>query len=67
MIDLDTVKMLKEPDPETFWQTPHYVGWPGILVRFDTTDPDRVYAMIDKAHGWTHMRPKPQPRPRRQA
>ncbi|HEU0100606.1 MAG TPA: MmcQ/YjbR family DNA-binding protein, partial [Allosphingosinicella sp.] len=27
-IDLDTVEMLKETDPDTFWQSPHYEGWP---------------------------------------
>jgi hypothetical protein len=62
MIDLDTIEMLKETDPDTYWQTPHYVGWPGVLVRFDTPDPERVYAMIDAAHSWARSRPKPRPR-----
>ncbi|WP_404333586.1 hypothetical protein AB2M62_10660 [Sphingomonas sp. MMS12-HWE2-04] len=26
--------MLMETDPDTFWQTPHYEGWPGVLVRY---------------------------------
>jgi hypothetical protein len=26
--------VLMETDPETFWQTPHYDGWPGVLVRY---------------------------------
>jgi hypothetical protein len=46
MIDLDTVEMLKETDPDTYYQPPHYVGWPALLVRYDSSDPARVRAMI---------------------
>ncbi|MEI9928831.1 MAG: hypothetical protein WDN44_15555 [Sphingomonas sp.] len=38
-IDLDTIEMLKETDPATFWQSPHYQGWPAVLVRYDSPDP----------------------------
>ncbi|MBY8822171.1 MmcQ/YjbR family DNA-binding protein [Sphingomonas colocasiae] len=62
MIDLDTVEMLMETDPDTYWQTPHYAGWPAILVRYDSADPERVRAMITQAHGWNAARPKPRPR-----
>ncbi|WP_157217154.1 MmcQ/YjbR family DNA-binding protein [Flavisphingomonas formosensis] len=61
-IDRDTVEMLKETDPETFWQTPHYEGWPSVLVRFDSPDPDRVYAMIERSRDWCLTRPKARPR-----
>lgn len=30
----DDKAMLMETDPGTFWQTPHYEGWPGVLVRY---------------------------------
>lgn len=49
LIDRDTVDMLKETDPATFWQTPHYEVYGAVLVRFDTPDPDRVQAMIERA------------------
>jgi hypothetical protein len=42
--------MLKETDPATFWQTPHYEGWPGVLVRYASDDPERVLAVIERAH-----------------
>jgi hypothetical protein len=61
-IDIDTKDMLMETDPDTFWQTPHYDGWPGVLVRFDSADPDRVRAMIEFSHDWTAARPRPKPR-----
>ena len=49
-IDLGTVDMLKETEPATYWQTPHYEGWPAVLVRYDSADPERVKAMIRRAH-----------------
>ena len=48
-IDLDTVEILKETDPDTFWQTPHYEGWHALLVRFGSDDPDRVANVIRRA------------------
>jgi hypothetical protein len=61
-IDQDTKEMLIETDPETFWQTPHYHGWPGLLVRYDSADPERVMAMIERSRDWTAARPRPKPR-----
>ena len=37
-----TVEMLMETDPDTFWQSPHYVGSNAVLVRYASDDPDRV-------------------------
>ena len=34
-MDLDTIEILKATDPDTYWQTPHYEGWEGVLVRYD--------------------------------
>ena len=61
-IDLDSVALLKETDADTFWQTPHYVGWTGVLVRYDSADPDRVRTMIERSREWNAARPKPRPR-----
>jgi len=47
--DPATKMLLLETDPDTYWQTPHYHGWPSLLVRYDSTDPDRVLAMIAKS------------------
>jgi hypothetical protein len=62
MVDLDTVEILKETDPDTYWQTPHYEGWPAVLVRYASDDPERVQEMISQAHAWNAARPKPRPR-----
>ncbi|HYW15253.1 MAG TPA: MmcQ/YjbR family DNA-binding protein [Allosphingosinicella sp.] len=61
-IDLDTVEMLKETDPDTFWQTPHYEGWPAVLVRYGSEDSERVRGIIERSHAWTAARPRPRPR-----
>jgi hypothetical protein len=54
--------MLKETDPDTFWQTPHYEGWPAVLVRYGSRDVERVRDIIARSHAWTAAKPKPRPR-----
>ena len=62
LIDRDTVDMLKETDPDTYWQTPHYEGWPSVLVRYDSADPDRIFAMIERAHEQALAKKRPKKR-----
>lgn len=64
-IDLDTIEILKDTDPATFWQSPHYVGWEGVLVRYDSSDPDRVREIISRSREWVAGKPKPRPRKRK--
>jgi hypothetical protein len=61
-IGLDTVEMLKETDPDTIWQSPHYEGWPAVLIRFDSADPERVRSVIERSRDWTAAKPPPRPR-----
>ena len=49
----DEKAVLIETDPATFWQTPHYEGWPGLLVRHGSADPERVRLVITRA--WWDM------------
>ena len=64
-IDLDTVEILKETDPDTFFQTPHYEGWPAVLIRFGSDDPERVRAMIERSRDWTAAMKPPRARKRK--
>ena len=64
-LDIGLVDMLMETHPETFWQTPHYVGWPAVLVRYDSPDDDLVRETIGRAHQQA-LAGKP-PRPRKPA
>jgi hypothetical protein len=61
-VDRDKVDMLKLIDPDTFWQTPHYEGYPALLVRYHSADPDMVRDQIALARDWAMTRPKPKPR-----
>lgn len=64
-IDLDTIEILKETDPSTFWQTPHYIGWEGVLIRYDGKDPDRVRNVIERSRAFVAAKPKARPRKRK--
>ena len=64
-IDLDTIEILKETDPATFWQTPHYVGWEGVLIRYDSADEDRVRDVIARSREFVAAKPKARPRKRK--
>lgn len=57
-LDLDTVAFLIETDPETYFQTPHFQGWPAVLTRYQIADADRLKAQIDKA--WARRATKAQ-------
>ncbi len=48
-LDLGTVAFLMETEPQTYFQTPHYEGWPAVLVRYEADDDERLREQIDKA------------------
>jgi len=48
--------------PETFWKTPHYEGYPAVLVRFDSPNDAVVRDMIESAHARAAAKPRPKPR-----
>jgi len=64
-MDLDSIEILKETDPETFWQTPDYVGWEGVLIRYGSKDRERVCEVIARARDFVATRPKARPRKRK--
>jgi hypothetical protein len=64
-MDLDTIELLKETDPDTFWQSQHYVGWEGVLIRYDSEDPERVKEVIERSRDWVAAKPKARPRKRK--
>ena len=64
-MDLDTVEILKETDPATFWQTPHYVGWEGVLVRYDSPDEERVRDLIERSRDFMAKKPMARPAKRK--
>ena len=63
-MDLDTIEMLKSTEPETYWQTPHYEGWEGILVRYRAGDKQRVTEVIQRSRDFAASKPTARPRKR---
>jgi hypothetical protein len=47
---------LLEEDPETFFVTPHYQKYPGVLVRMATVPPDQLRELLIDA--WRLVAPK---------
>ena len=64
-IDLDTIEILKATDPDSFWQTPHYEGWEGVLIRYDSRDEERVREVIGRSRDFVAAKPRPRPRKRK--
>jgi len=64
-IGLDAIEILKATEPETYWQTPHYEGWEGVLIRYDGKDEERVRETISRARDWIAAKPKARPRRRK--
>jgi hypothetical protein len=64
-IDLDTVEMLKATEPKTYWQTPHYEGWPAVLIRYNCADEGRVRDVIRRSRDWSAALPRARPRKRK--
>jgi hypothetical protein len=46
---IEDKELLIETDPETFWETDHYRGWPAVLVRFGRPDRERIERVIERA------------------
>jgi hypothetical protein len=61
-MDLDSIELLKDTDPATYWQTPHYVGWEGVLIRYDSRDEERVREVIGRSRDFVAAKPKAKPR-----
>src|SRR5690348_19387 len=64
-MDLDSIEMLMETDPATFWQTPHYAGWEGVLIRYASDDEERVREVIERARDFVAAKPPPRARKRK--
>jgi hypothetical protein len=64
-LDLDSVEILKETNPATFWQSPHYVGWEGVLIRYDSNDEERVREVIARSRDFVAAKAPVKPRKRK--
>lgn len=58
VIDLGTIEMLKSTEPETYWQTAHYEGWEGVLIRYRAKDEGRVREVIGRSRDFVAAKPR---------
>ena len=61
-LDHGDIDLLMETEPQAYFKTPHFEGWPAVLVRYDTADDGRLREQIDKA--WARRATKAQQRAR---
>jgi hypothetical protein len=54
--DLDEKEALLASDPEKFFTTPHYDGYPTVLVNLAAVDTDELTELI--VDSWRHKAPK---------
>lgn len=46
---LDEKELLMETEPETFWESAHYAGWPAVLVRYGSASRERIENVVVRA------------------
>lgn len=56
VVDLEDKEALLRGQPYVFWTTPHYDGWPYVLVRLADIDPSQLAELIEDA--WRLSAPK---------
>ena len=49
VIHMGEREALLQGDPETFFITPHYDGYPAVLVRLDKVDPTELAELLEDA------------------
>lgn len=55
-IDFDEREMLMETQPDVFYITDHYRGWPAVLVRLSKAHPQTVKTLLLRR--WKDVAPK---------
>ena len=56
VIDLGEREALLQGQPDAFFSTPHYDGYPYVLVRLEAVDPVELAELIEEA--WRLLAPK---------
>ncbi|HEY1275709.1 MAG TPA: MmcQ/YjbR family DNA-binding protein [Thermoleophilaceae bacterium] len=54
--DLGEREALLQGQPEAFFTTPHYDGYPAVLIRLDAVDPEELAELVEEA--WRIRAPK---------
>jgi hypothetical protein len=55
MVPLGLKEALMEAEPDKYFETPHYTGWPGMLVRLDAVSDAELQTRLECA--WAEKAP----------
>ncbi len=55
-VPVEEKEVLIATDPDTFWETDHYRGWPAVLVRYGTPAHERIALLLARAR-WDRAKP----------
>jgi hypothetical protein len=55
-VDRDEKQLLIEANPEVYYSTPHYEGYPALLIRLDAIERDELAERLEDA--WLIQAPK---------
>jgi hypothetical protein len=56
VVDLGEREALLQGQPDAFFTTPHYDGYPAVLVRLETVDAEELAELLEEA--WRLRAPK---------
>jgi hypothetical protein len=56
VVDLEDKEALLRSDADVYWTTPHYDGYPYVLVRLAVADPEQLGELVEDA--WRLVAPK---------
>ena len=56
LVDQDEKEVLLQAEPDVFFQTPHYEGYPAVLVRLSAIENDELAEVLTES--WRRVAPK---------
>jgi hypothetical protein len=55
-VDADEKQLILDSNPDVYFASPHYRGYPGIQIRLEQIEPDELYERLEDA--WLIQAPK---------
>jgi hypothetical protein len=55
-VDGDEKQLILDSNPDVYFTSPHYNGWPGVQIRLEAVDPDEIRMRLEDA--WLIQAPK---------
>ena len=55
-VDRDEKQLILDANPDVYFSSPHYDGWPGVQIRLELIEPDELREQLEDA--WLIQAPK---------